>query len=615
MNEQPPNILWIVSEDCPPWFGCYGDELAATPNLDQLARAGIRYSNTFSPSPVCAPSRFSLLTGVTANSNSPANHMRAVATVPNWLKSYPELARLRGYYCTNNAKTDYNANLDEATIWDESGGSAHWRNRAPGQPFLAVFNIDTTHESALFGAFGPAPELVSPADVDVPPYLPDTGELRQDIANYYGFIAKMDGLVGDLISQLKEDRLADDTVIIHTSDHGGVLPRSKRFCNETGLRVPLIVVPSKSTASLFPPAGSVVKAPVSTLALPPTVVSLTGGTPPPYMSDISLLGRAHDMKCDLVFSFRDRMDERLDTVRSVRSARYRYTRNYTPQRPLIQHQAFAWMAAGWQSFEQARIDGRLSPEQERLWQVKAPVELYDVQADPHEMHNLAGSAEFATVENELAQRLRQYTLRIVDNGFLPEGSPTQGIEASRSPACYPLGRILDVADLGLRSDETTVADLVDALADVNPTARRWAAIGLVRAIGDQRLGTVSVHDLTIALTLCLDDDAPVRVPAAEAFARLHPGPGSRIAYRVLVAMATSGESVAVRLEAINALTWLDLDVVANYRAEIASVAQSDDLYLRSAGRYLSSVVDREYVPAYQVFDLQHFVDRAARAGK
>ncbi|MDF2894127.1 MAG: sulfatase [Rhodococcus erythropolis] len=613
MNEQPPNILWIVSEDCPPWFGCFGDELAETPNLDRLAHEGIRYSNAFSPAPVCAPSRFSLLTGVAANSNSPANHMRAVAAVPNWLKSYPELARLQGYYCTNNAKTDYNAQLDEATIWDECGGAAHWRNRAPGQPFLAVFNIDTTHESALFGAFGPAPELLSPADVDVPPYLPDTDEIRQDIANYYGFIAKMDGSVGDLIIQLAEDGLTDDTVIIHTSDHGGVLPRSKRFCNDTGLRVPLIVVPSKSTASLFLPGGSVVEAPVSTLALPPTVVSLTGGTPPPYMSDASLLGRTHDMKNDVAFSFRDRMDERMDTVRSVRSARYRYTRNYTPQRPLIQHQAFAWMAAGWQSFEQARIDGRLSPEQERLWQTKDSVELYDVQADPHEMHNLAGSIELAAVENELAQRLRQHTLRIVDNGFLPEGAAAQGIEASRSPGRYPLAHILDVADRGLSSDEAAAADLIEVLADTDPTARRWAAIGLVRAIGDQRLGTVSVHDLSIALTSCLDDDAAVRVPAAEALARLHVGKEGHTAYRTLVTTATSDESVAIRLEAVNALTWLNLEVVTTFKIEIATVAHSDDPYLRSAGRYLLSVLDGKYVPTYPVFDMKHMIDLAARA--
>ena len=238
MTAVRPNIVWTVSEDCPPRFGCYGDPLAATPRLDALAARGTLFEHAYSAAPVCAPSRFALLTGVAPESNGPAHHMRAVAHRPAWMLTYPEILRGLGYHCTNNAKTDYNCDVDPHAIWDDCSTTAHWRDRPEGAPFLAVFNYDGTHESSVFGR---DEFTVDPDAVRLPSYLPDTPDIRADYAHHYRHVAAMDAFVGRLLDQLAEDGLLDDTIVIHTSDHGGVNPRSKRWCYDEGLHVPLIV--------------------------------------------------------------------------------------------------------------------------------------------------------------------------------------------------------------------------------------------------------------------------------------------------------------------------------------------------------------------------------------
>jgi arylsulfatase A-like enzyme len=145
-----PNILWVVSEDNNPFLGCYGYKPARTPILDRLASQGVLYENCFSQAPVCAPSRFTLITGMYATSCGPAHHMRAQGRIPKGLRGFPAYLRDAGYYCTNNAKTDYNAPIDMKDTWDESSQTAHWRNRPAGKPFFAVFNHQVTHEGQLF---------------------------------------------------------------------------------------------------------------------------------------------------------------------------------------------------------------------------------------------------------------------------------------------------------------------------------------------------------------------------------------------------------------------------------------------------------------------------------
>src|SRR5215217_2703312 len=146
-QKDKPNILWIVSEDNSPFLGCYGDTFATTPNLDKFAKQGILYKNAFATAPVCAPSRSTLITGMYPPSMG-TEHMRSTYPVPDYVKFFPRYFREAGYYTTNNAKKDYNT-TDQPEAWDESSGKATYRNRKPGQPFFAVFNLNVSHESGI----------------------------------------------------------------------------------------------------------------------------------------------------------------------------------------------------------------------------------------------------------------------------------------------------------------------------------------------------------------------------------------------------------------------------------------------------------------------------------
>ncbi|RZU67047.1 arylsulfatase A-like enzyme [Microterricola gilva] len=602
-----PNILWIVSEDCPPWLGAYGDALAATPNLDALAERGTLFERAYSAAPVCSPARFGMLTGVAPESHSPADRMRSAAERPSWMRTYPELLREHGYYCTNNAKTDYNLDVDAHSLWDDSSTAAHWRNRPDGSPFLAVFNFDATHESALFGAESAlsqaisqfAPQMVStfePAvpldEVRLPAYLPDTEEIRADFARYYAAIVQMDAFVGRLIDELRDDGLEGDTVILYTSDHGGVTPRSKRYCYEEGLHVPLIVAAPPRFAGEFPP-GARTGSPVTTLSIVPTVYALADIDCPAHVQQPPLGDFVADDE-SYAFGGRNRMDERFDLVRTVRSKRYRYLRNYTPHRPVIQHQAFAWNAAGYQSWEREHDAGRLNPAQGQWWQPKPAVELYDLDADPDEVNNLAGRVELADVEAELRRRLRERTLEVNDNGFLADDSAQLGYDNSRVPGAYPLAEVLDLADAGLERDVRHTARFVAALESPDPTIRRWGAIGL--------LGLApAIAGAEDALRRAAEDAvASVSIPAAEALARTGNDPA---AYEVIARWAGDGEDVGVRLEAVNALSYLDPELVRHHREVVDAAAEHPSEYLRSAGRYLALTLDGSYTPSSPVYSL------------
>lgn len=585
MSVERPNIVWTVSEDCPPKFGCYGDPHAVTPNLDALATRGVRFAHAYSPAPVCALSRFGLITGVAPESHAPANHMRAVAAVPAWMRTYPELLRDLGYYCTNNAKTDYNAAVDPDAIWAESSTDAHWRARPEGMPFCAVFNIDGTHESSIFGSDDPD---VDPRSIELPAYLPDTAEIRADFARHYLRIAAMDAALGVLYRQLDEDGLSDDTIIIHCSDHGGVTPRTKRYCYDEGTHVPLIIAAPERFAHLFPPAGTVIDAAVGTIRIPPTLIDLAGGEIPPYMSDRSLAGSVFDTATCHAFGARNRMDERNDMMRTVRDDRYRLIVNYTPYRPWGQHQAFSWIARGYQSWEREHLAGRLDPVQERFWRTKPGIELYDCVADPDELSNLADDPAYAQVRGRLAAVLRDHMIEVHDNGFLPEGSPVEGYDSSRVPGAYPLERLLDLTDAMVRLDPDDLPRFVAALDDTDATIRRWGAIAILSLGADGRSATDR-----LGRTLEIDPDPFVIVPVAEMLARWCDVPE---AVGRLVDLLGPENDRPLRIEALSALTALELEAVRPHRDVVEAAAGDRDEYVGESARYLLELIDGTYRP-------------------
>lgn len=582
-----PNIVWVVCHDIfAPLLGTYGNPLARTPVIDRLATEGTRFDNAFSVAPVCAPSRFSLITGMYPESCGPAEQMRGVGHVPPEFASLPVLMRQAGYYATNNVFTDYNSDLDPAAIWDEWSPTAHWRGCPPGKPFFCVYNYMTTHESRVIGFKGDP--VTDPAVVAVPPYLPDVPEVRTAIARNIDLMARQDAALGDLLAQLEADGLADDTVVFFLSDHGGVVPRSKRYCYEEGTRVPLIVRVPDAHAHLRAghAPGRASAQVVSLVDLAPTTLALAGAPVPRHMAGKPFLGPDASPR-RVAFSMRNRMDERYDMVRAARDERYRYIRNYALHRIYGLHNAYQWQLAGYQAWERAHLAGTLDAAQDRFWRPKPAEELYDIRSDPHQLVNLAGNPKHRARLTELSRALDEHMVQINDNGFIPEGAGIEGYHPSRAPGAFPICEVLTLANKAIARRPKDVPDFMAAMADESMVLRFWAAQGLLMS---EPLPTDAVA--AIRGRLAVEPSPHVRCVLAEALGRAG---DSGTAVKLLSAMLAGDVSPRVKLQALEALTYLPLDAVRPARAAIAEVGRIDE-YLSGASNYLVAQIDGTYTP-------------------
>jgi arylsulfatase A-like enzyme len=404
---KPLNILWLTFEDSSPWLACYGDKTAPTPNIDRLAREGVRYTHAYATTPVCAPARHTLITGMYATQTG-AMHMRngtrseagvakdpeAYADIPLYeavpppqVRCFPEYLRAAGYYATNNVKQDYQF-VAPPTVWDESSNRAHYRNRAAGQPFFAVFNCIYTHEGQTFPRAPKRATVVKPQDVPLPPYYPDTPLVRQTVAHSYNNIVAMDAWVGERLAELEHDGLLDSTIIFFFSDHGVGLPRGKRNSYDSGLRVPLLIrFPDGSRA------GTTDDRLISFLDFAPTILSLTGVKIPDHLHGHPFLGPAKTDPPKYVFATQDRVDAFTDCVRSVCDGRYRYIRNLMPDRPHLAESAYRDRVPMMKDIHAMRPETATPAQWQMVSKTKPSEELYDAQADPHNVVNLIDAPE------------------------------------------------------------------------------------------------------------------------------------------------------------------------------------------------------------------------------
>jgi arylsulfatase A-like enzyme len=429
---KPPNILWVSFEDTNPFYGCYGDQVARTPNLDRLASEGCVWPNTFSTTGVCAPSRSAVITGMypssigtmhmrTAHTNSHAPELPTPysAVVPHYVRCFTEYLRAAGYYCTNNVKTDYQFE-PPLTAWDDLSRTAHWRNRPdPEQPFFAVFNPTITHESGMWPErpflAESTPELAfDPDDMVLPPYFPDTPKVREAMARMYTNIEQADRTLGELLEQLEEDGLAENTIVFHWSDHGP-MPRGKRWPYDSGIHVPMIV---RWPGGLEP--NTVSDRLLSTVDLGPTVLSLAGIDIPRYMQGRAFLGPQAAAPRQYVYASRDRYDESYDMIRAVRDSRYKYMRHYHPELPYLLWIPFRNRHPILQEMWRLHMAGELEGPQTLMFQPRPAEELYDTQADPWETVNLAHDPHYAQELARLRKALDAWIDDVGDMGRIPE---------------------------------------------------------------------------------------------------------------------------------------------------------------------------------------------------
>jgi len=581
-----PNILWISSEDNGPHLGAYGDPVATTPHLDRLAARGLRFTRAYANAPVCAPSRTAIITGVLPTSTG-GQHMRSEAPLPPTIVMFPRLLREAGYYTSNNVKEDYN-HPHTGTVWDDSSPKAHWRNRADGQPFFAVFNLTTTHESQI--RMRPHTPVHDPAKVRVPAYHPDTPEVRQDWAQYHDKMTEMDAQAGELLRELEDAGLADSTIVVYWADHGVGLPRGKRWLYTEGLRVPLVVHVPERFKALAPEgyaAGAASDQLVALMDLAPSMLAVAGLTPPAWMQARAFMGAVRPPARTHVFAFRDRMDERFDMSRAVIDERYLYIRNFMPRHPQGQYLAYMFETPTTRVWK-ARFDaGTLTPAQAAFWLPKPSEELYDLSADPDNVVNLAAHADHAATLETMRDVLRTHMLTTRDLGVLPEGD-MRARSAGSSPYALgqdtrrvPLPRILEAAErASSRRDEDT-AWLRQRLGDPDPAVRFWAVTGLALRGEDATRAAGAPFRARLK-----DDAAAPRIAAAEALARVGDEATRSEALDVLLADADPrrhGHYVAMR--ALNAIDLLG-DVAAPIRDAALSVPDSgDDVVAR----------EREYV--------------------
>ena len=514
--EDRPNILWLSAEDISPHLGCYGDLEAITPNLDQLAKEGTRYTHAFTTAGVCAPCRSGIITGMYQTTLG-THHMRCNAVLPKHIKPFTTYLRKAGYYCTNNSKKDYQFREPKDT-WDESGGKAHWRKRKSGQPFFSVFNFTGCHESGISGEAKyksvtqnlKASQRQDASELKLPPYYPDTPIVREDWKRNYELITAMDAWAGDIIKQLKDDGLFENTIIIFWSDHGVGLPRAKRWLYDSGTRVPLIV---------RQPAGEVGVSDrlVSSIDFGPTVLKLAGLEIPKHMQGRSFIeGRPRKY----VFGARDRMDERYDIIRSVRDKRYRYIRNYEPLKTYYQYMNTPEKGATMKEIRRTAKAGKLPPAAKLFMATSKPTEeLYDLKNDPHEINNLVGNSKYTDKLVELRKAHSDWVKRTGDLGLLPEAELEIREKAAgsrfdilrgKNKLNVQLGNAAAMASAGVYA----LPSMIQSMQHSDAAVRYWGATG----VGN--VGKTAVNARQPMIDALKDKSPSVRIAAARALAKL-----------------------------------------------------------------------------------------------
>lgn len=520
---QRPNIVWLVSEDNSKHFlKLYEAGGAPMPHIEALAEKGIVFNNAFSNAPVCSVARSTIISGCYAPRVGSQYHRKMqLAPMPEGLKMFPAYLREAGYYTTNNSKEDYNFYKSDS-VWDESSKKATYKNRRTGQPFFHVQNFGGTHEGQLHFSEAQMDSMAiktSLENVSVFPYHPDTPTIRFTNAYYRDLHQKVDTQIGQFINQLKEDGLMENTIVFYYGDHGGVLPRSKGYIYESGLNVPMVVYVPEKWQHLSPTKmGSKTDAFVQFIDLAPTVLNLAGVEIPNQVDGKAFLGKGVTIENlnnrNTTFGYADRFDEKYDLVRSFRKGKYKYIRNYQPFNVDALFNFYRYKMLAYKEWEEFFEDGKLNQEQAQFFKARTPEALYDIEKDPHEIHNLAADPTHESTLKELRLNLQHQVKSMPDLSFYPE---SYFLESGLSnPVAFgqlskpEIVELIDIADLSLQSFAKSKEEIEKALKSENPWKRYWGLIAC------SSFGKEATPFFKLAAQMSKDDkENLVRLRAAE----------------------------------------------------------------------------------------------------
>ena len=445
-GDKLPNILWIVGENLKLDLGCYGAMNVKTPNLDRLASQGEMYTKVFSTSPVCAPSRSAFFVGMyqtTTDTHNMRSHREDDYRLPEGARPITHRLKDVGYYTANlktlggkeigSGKLDLNF-VNEGKLYDGS----KWEELKKNQPFFAqmntleceydIYDRNTWRQPRVeWKGERNHQKIATPENVTPPPYYPDHPVVREEWARYLNSVSGMDKTIGMVLRQLKKDGLADNTIVIFFGDNGRIEPRGIHWCYDTGLHVPMIIRwPSGFDAPQNYKPGTVKEEVVSLIDLTSTTLGFAGIEKPYGMHGRIFLGNKVGPQRTYAFSARDRVDETVNRVRSVRGKKYHYIRNYYPDRHFTslnryKEKCFPIKPVMRELMKAGKLSG---PAADLMSPTVAPEQLFDTEADPHEIVNLAASDKTEHQEALLRMRtaLDTWIVETQDRGEFPEPS-------------------------------------------------------------------------------------------------------------------------------------------------------------------------------------------------
>ncbi|MEC8556747.1 MAG: sulfatase [Planctomycetota bacterium] len=472
-KSNPQNIVWIIPDDMSANFSCYGETAIKTPNVDRLAAEGVKFTNAVVTAPVCSTCRSAFITGMYQTSIGAHHHRSGRGArkikLPENIKLVPKFFQDAGYYTTISGwpikpdrlgKTDYNFEWDRGIY-----NGSDWANRKPGQPFFAQImtpggklrGSDSTGWDRMGNAAKKAFGAETPgAVVELPPYYPKHPDIIRDWKAYLESVRLTDLMVGEVLDRLEKEGLRQNTLVLFMTDHGISHARGKQFLYEEGIHVPLVI----SGPGIE--AGSVREDVVEHIDIAALSLGAAGIEIPEPMQARDILSKDY-LPREYVFSARDRCDETVDHLRSVRDKRFKYIRNFLPKRPYLQPCAYKDAKRILIALREWHEAGKLNAVQETVFRQTRPVEeLFDMQADPHELNNLAQDPRYAAQLSKMRQALEDWMESSGDQGRKPE-----------SAEMYDSDMAIYLSGIKRKKSEAHLQRITDNIA----LMKKWAAEG------------------------------------------------------------------------------------------------------------------------------------------